>query len=178
MLPRLTNVVEAGRLRPARRAGRPSVFHRPKYTRHVLRNDCGMPVPFPRCYNRRQGESTEHGEPFQYCGSVEEGARPSTTAVVRIECGPRRVCRSVQQSWKQTCAGGEKKTSPHERQGPGCNPPRTKSPVGKGQGGKEIICSYHYLHPGCGSRPSLLGWMGGAPVVHLRDPARLARCAA
>src|SRR4029077_11946850 len=104
--------------------------------------------------------------------SVEERARPGTTAVIGIECGTGCVCRSLQQQRRQVRAASEEKASPHERQGPGSNPTRSKGPMGKSQGGgKEVVRGLW--------RP------GGTPGPHReRDasfpdvPARLARCAA
>src|SRR5713226_1363247 len=82
-----------------------------------------------------------NGGLVQDCRAVEKRARPGTTAVIRIECGAGRICRSLQQPREQAWAGGEKNASPHERQGPGCNSPRSKGPVGKGEGRKEVVRS-------------------------------------
>ncbi len=80
----------------------------------------------------------------------------------------------------QVSAGAEEKTTSHERQGPGRNSPRSKSPMGKSQGrGKKVI--------GCGAPSSVqpreaaaifMFEVDGRDARPRRAPARLARCAA
>ncbi len=148
-----------------------------KYMRHA----CPFAMRLQRAalLQSAAGGLYRNGELVHYRRSIEERTRPGATAIIRIECGAGRVCRSLQQPREQACARAEKKASPHERQGPGRNPTRSKGPVGKGQGGQEVVCLSVAIPSSRLWRPaSPPGWTGGTPVIHPHVPARLARCAA
>ena len=71
------------------------------------------------------------------CRAVKERASSGATTTIRIECGPGRVCRRLQQ--RRTT---ENKNAPSlKRQGKGRHPPGAKSSMGKSPGREKIVVS-------------------------------------
>ena len=88
--------------------------------------------------------------------------------LVGIECCARCVCRSLQQPRQQVRAGPEEKATPDERQGAGRDPPRPKSPMGKGQGRQEVVVRWRF--------PAHIAWTHETPGLHMsRLDRQLAR---